>query len=116
VEPIRVNKADLLDVLRENRAAHRDIFLTAQEKYRERIIEELDRRLADAKAGKAIDVYIRLPVPEDHTDDYDRIISMLMMSLDDEILLTERDAMTYVQDEWGWNASFFANTTSYTVA
>lgn len=115
MNPIRVNKATLMEVLITNRDEHREIFEKAQERYRERFIEELDRRLQDARAGRQIDQYIALPVPEDHTEDYVRVIQMLELSLDDEIMLTEADARMYVQNQWSWAASFTANSTSYLV-
>ena len=41
--------------------------------------------------GCAIDQYMRLPEPEDHTDDYERILRMAQMSVDDVIELSADD-------------------------
>ena len=73
----QVDVADLLDVIRANRAEHRDLFLKAQEKYRERVIEELDKRLEEVRRGKPISLGFHLPEPVDYTDSYDEAIEML---------------------------------------
>jgi hypothetical protein len=48
---VKVHKAELLEKVKRNRDAHRDLFLKAQEGYRTAVIAELDRMLADAKAA-----------------------------------------------------------------
>ena len=45
--------------------------------------------------------------------DYERVLSMLSLSLDDEVKLGEADYRRYVLDEWEWQGSFATNTTSY---
>ncbi|ADG76169.1 hypothetical protein Cfla_3290 [Cellulomonas flavigena DSM 20109] len=68
------------------------MFLEAVEAYRARWIRELERRLHDVRRGRAIDQTFRLPEPEDHTDDYDRVLAMARMSVDDVIELTEHES------------------------
>jgi len=74
----------------------------AQEGYRKRVIQELNQALEDAKAGRQITTQIRLPAPEDHTADYDRVIRMLEMSVDDELEITSHEFDWYVMDNWQW--------------
>lgn len=111
---VKVNKNQLLAELDKNRVAHRDIFLAAQEKYAQRFVEELERRLKDAREGRGFDQFIGLPVPEDHTPDYDRAIKMMNMSVEMVIELTEQEFATYVMDDWAWKRAWHANTASYT--
>jgi hypothetical protein len=54
-----------------HRDAHRELFLKAQEGYRKLVIEELDRMLADAKAGLPIRRSVTTE-PSNHVKDYDR--------------------------------------------
>lgn len=110
---ITVNKAELIEKIKENRDRHREQFLVAQERYREKWIEILDKRLADARADKKIDQYIRLPEPEDHTRDYDTALAMLEWELGEEIELGHDDFQRYVENRWEWAHSFAANTQSY---
>ena len=116
MKSINVKRTDLLDILKKNRENHRDIFEKAQDIYREQAIQELDRMLSDAKANKKIRRFVMLPEPEDHTEDYDRAISMMEMSVDDIIELVETDHSQYVMDNWGWQKSFATNTSSYLAA
>jgi hypothetical protein len=110
---ITVNKNDLIERLRINREAHVVIFDKAQEVYREQMVAELDRALADAKAGRKIVRMFSLPVPEEHTDDFDTAIAMLEWDTGEEIEINLAEFKMYVENEWGWQRSFAGNTQSY---
>lgn len=113
METVTVRRDELLKVVKKNRDNHRAVFEKAQTAYRARMIQELDSMLADAKAGRKIRRAIAMPEPEDHTPDYDRIIRMLEMSVNDVLELSEYDFSRYAMDQWEWAASFAANTASY---
>lgn len=115
MQNITVSKLQLLETLRENREKHRDLFLKAQEKFRERVIEELDRRLADARAGRKIDIFFTLPEPVDYTGSFDQAISMVEWEQSQSITLSEKDFQRYVLNKWEWEHLFAANTASYVV-
>jgi hypothetical protein len=100
---VKVKREDLLAKERANRDAHRELFLKAQEGYRKLVIEELDKMLAEAKAGRRISRSINLAEPVDHTSDYDRVIMMLEMSVDDTIILAANEFDQYVRDYWTWS-------------
>lgn len=102
---VTVNRKVLLEKLKTNRAAHRDLFLKAQVGYREQVIKELDRMLADARTGGVIQRVVSLPEPHDHTDDYDNAIAMLEMSVDEQLEITAHEFNMYVMDKWGWKAA-----------
>ena len=72
-------------------------------------------RLAAARNGKRIEQYIRLPEPEDHTRDYDRVISMLEMDLTDTVELSESDYSQYVLDDWQWKRQCLGTNRAYSV-
>lgn len=113
MDQIKVDKAKLIKTLKRNRKKHREIFLRAQETYRQRMIEELDRALDEAKNGGKIIRAFSLPVPEDHTDEFDTVIQMMEWHEGNKIWLTEREVRVYIKNDWGWQASFAANTASY---
>ena len=71
---------------------------------------ELQQRIADLKRGLRIDQYIGLPEPQDHTADYDRVITMAEMSSDDTIQLSEDQFAMYVTDQWRWKQDFADST------
>lgn len=110
---VTVKKVELLGIMSENREEHRAIFLKAQEGYREDMIAELELRLKEARDGKVIRRMIALPEPSDHTSDYDRVIAMLTMSVDDEIELDDDQFECFVLDKWGWSAQAMHTNMSY---
>jgi len=114
MKKVTVDKDVLLATVIENRAKHRDIFLDAQKGYRKQMIKELDQMLSDAKDGRKIVRSVAIPEPEDHTKDYDRIIEMLRLSVDDEIELEVQDFDRYVMDRWEWSSSFAFSNMRYT--
>jgi hypothetical protein len=99
--------------VRANREAHRELFLKAQEGYRKLIIEELDRMLADAREGRPIQRSVTLTEPSNHIKDYDRVITMLEMSVDDTVTLGAEDFDRYVMDNWAWSTFAFHTNTAY---
>lgn len=87
--------------------------MKAQEGYREEVVAELDRMLSDARNGKPIKRAIALPEPIDHTRDYDRVIAMLEMSVDEDIELMSHEFDQYVLDNWQWKELAFLTNTQY---
>jgi len=59
--------------------------------------------LADTKVGRKIARSINLAEPTDHTSDYDPVIMMLKMSVDDTILLDAAEFDSFVRDLWAWS-------------
>jgi hypothetical protein len=113
MKAINVKKSELLDKLRANRESHSAQFEEAAQGYRERVIAELESRLALAKKGKLPTLVFNLPMPFDQTKAYDRAIGMLELSVDDVIELEEDDYKQYVLDEWAWSASASATNLMY---
>jgi hypothetical protein len=114
MKTVRVSKADLIATVTVNRDQHRETFIAAQEKFRERVIEQLDARLAEARQGKHVDLAIRLPEPVDYTDEYQRALDMLDWEIDDEVELDQQTFAQLVRNEWSWARMFASNTEAYT--
>lgn len=112
LDTVRVNKYDLLERVKKNRDEHRAIFEEALEGWKKRTIEVLEKRFQDALKGK-IDLAFNLPRPADHTDDYDTVIELLTMSLDEELELSQHDFACYALDKWAWQAQFLTTSASY---
>lgn len=112
-DTIKVDKAKLIETLRSNRDEHRSIFLKAQEAYRDQMIAELDRALVEARNNGPIRRAFTLPVPEDHTTDFDTVIKMLEWDEGKKVRLSQHEFETYVENRWGWRTSFAATTQSY---
>lgn len=111
---VRVSKGEVLAALFNNRESHRAKFEEAMEGYKEQAIRTLEKHINQIKANDPQRVILSLPLPEDHTEDYDRAIDMLQWSLDDEVVLNQREFRTYIQDDWGWKQEFESTYTMYT--
>jgi len=111
---VRVNREDLLEAVKANRENHRATFEEAMDGYKKRSIELLEDHIKRIKANAPERVMVSLPFPEDHTEDYDRVIAQLQWSLDDELYLTETEFDTYVRDNWGWSAIVASTNALYT--
>jgi hypothetical protein len=110
---VTVDRNEFLQRVQQNRDNHRAVFEEAVDGYRNRLLAELERRIRDLKRGRHIDQYIGLPEPEDHTDDYDRIIAMAQMSVTDTLELTDDEFAMFVMDQWRWKQSFTDSTHRY---
>lgn len=110
---VTVSVSTLIDAVSKNRTAHRQIFLEALEGFRKKQMETLEAHLEELKAGKLLRVITYLPVPEDHTKDYDRVLKMLDMHQSNSIDISQEDFAKYVMDDWMWKRSFLATNSSY---
>lgn len=106
---VEVKKSEVLERITKNRDQHRDVYEQAVEGYKKRAVEEIERQLADARRGD-IRHSIHLPIPEDHTEDYDRVIDMLGMEVNPTVTLSEQEFAWYVRDDWSWKAAFLSST------
>ena len=113
LDEIRIDKANLLAILKKNRDGHRKVLEKGLADYKAVVVKELEKRIKEVLAGKQIDQYLRLIQPEDHTNDYDRVIKSLTMSLDDDVQLTQDEFAQYVDDDWGWKKQFTETTAFY---
>jgi hypothetical protein len=115
---IKVNKADLIAKIIEERAKHKDIYDEAVIAYTEQFVANAKKFAEDAVAraatGKGFVQMQWLPVPEEHTDDFDRAIEMLQWEVEDEVTLDETDFTQLVQNKWHWARAFATSTMSYT--
>lgn len=111
-----INREVLVKILIENKNNHHDNFVKAVEKYKEKAVEVLKQNIENISSGKKLRIYFALPVPEEHTKDYDRAIRSLALDTRVEIKLSEQDARCYVDDQWGWTQNYLSNTSSYLVS
>jgi len=113
VNPIKVEKANLLETLKTNRDAHRAVVEEAWEGYKNESIRQLEAQLARAKKGDRKQIFVSLTMPQDHTDDYDRAIAMLELDVEPYVMLDEHDFTSYVQDDWGWKQQWTQTNSAY---
>jgi hypothetical protein len=113
IQHIEVKKADLVADLEKNRAGHRAQYEEAHAGYRKALLETVAKMYDDAKKGLDVQHFIHLDIPEDHTKDYDRVIGMMKMSIDDTVIITSSEYSQYVMDDWGWKEKFVGTANGY---
>jgi hypothetical protein len=122
MKEVRVNKNDLLKIVKENREKHIKEYKEAVEGYKEAALDQIEKGMARLRAqveglkkGQMIalaHITFDLQVPCNYQDDYDQIIQMLEMSVDESIVLSKQEHLQYVMDKWQWKGSF-ENTTMF---
>ena len=115
MKDITMKKSVLLDKLRGNQKAHKAIFDEAVEGYKEQALRLLEEHLKHIRTGKMIEVSVHLPVPENHTRDYDRVIAMMELDIAETVALSEADFAQYVLDDWKWKRQFLESSKAYSV-
>lgn len=108
-----VSKTSLIETLKKNKTEHTDAYQKAIIKYRDKALEWFTQNIEIVRNGGQIEHYLRIPVPEEHTEDFDRAIEGLEWHSGDEINLTESQFEQLVRNKWGWHNTFTANTSSY---
>lgn len=106
LDTVRVKKEEVVKKVQANRDEHRKIFEEAFDGWKAKYVEWLEVTLAQAREGKQLGSRFTLTRPEDHTRDYDQVLTMLAMSQDDELELSAHEFANYIMDEWGWQQSF----------
>jgi hypothetical protein len=112
---VTVKKDELLKAIRANRETHRDRFLKATTAYREVVIKTLDRTLVEVREGRPflVNQIISLAMPTEHTKEYDTILRMLEMSVNDELVVSQKQFKQFVLDDWDWKGDFERVSSSY---
>ena len=108
-----VKKDEALVILRKNREAHRGIFLEAVDGYKKQAVQMLEKHIDNIKKGKVARVSVSLPQPADYTKEYDRVIKMLEMSIDDTVELDDVAFGQYIMDDWNWKLQFLTSNSAY---
>ena len=110
---IKVDKKTLLDKLKLNRDNHVSEYDNAVEGYKQSVVDELTRWLEKARTGKKVITRIIFDEPACHEEDYDTVIQMLEMSVDDTVYVTMTEFKQYVEDKWGWKEAFSMTNAKY---
>lgn len=118
MDDVKITKEDLLEKLKANRETHRATFELAIGVYQDKMTELLESLIERAKDGKVIPqrALYELPMPEDHTNEYDVAIEMLEHDTRKKFILNRREFARYFMDQWEWTESFTTNTVSYAAA
>jgi hypothetical protein len=113
MKTVKLDKDKLLELVKKNRAGHFTAFEKAFAGYRQECIEVLELNLRGLRENKGHIVRFMENPPEDHTSDYDRLILMLEMSVDQIVELDARTFAQYAQDDWDWKEQWGISNSKY---
>ena len=114
MDKVIISKEKLLVKLSENRELHREQFEEALLGWKDRVLEELEESLDNARKGTKFNTQIMLPRPMDHTPEYDAVIDQVSWNELDQIELDLHSFNQFVRDDWGWKSDFLSNAVMYT--
>ncbi|MDP2728464.1 MAG: hypothetical protein Q8P59_13100 [Dehalococcoidia bacterium] len=108
--------SEIVEALKKNRAEHQEIVEEAQKGFEEKVILELKKALADAKAGRAFRTLLGLDMPRSYLREYDNAIDVLEATQRAgtvEIDLTADEYERFVRNRWDWMMGFATLNSKY---
>jgi hypothetical protein len=113
---IKMNRLQLLDIVRENKIKHVAEALEAVEDYKKLVLTITQSNLKLGKTAN-LEEFKKIKgvpsAPQSYENDYKRAIRMLELSVE-EIIEVEEDIFNQlVLDEWAWKRTFIASNTMY---
>lgn len=115
---IKMNRLQLLDIVRENKIKHVAEYLEAVEDYKKLVLEisQGNSKIAKTSDLEKFKKMKAIPTaPTSYESDYARAIRMLELSIEDTIEVEEDIFNQLVLDEWSWKRSFTASNATYKV-
>ena len=113
---VKLDKTELLDIVRKNAVKHNDEYNESVEDYKKLVLKLATDNLKLAKS-QTLESFSKIkslpPGPASYADSYNRAIRMLELSVDSVIELEEQIFNQLVLDEWSWKRVFTANATMY---
>lgn len=115
---VNVARSQLLEAIKKNREIHAAEYEVALVDFKTRLQEDLKAALEKVATKEPRDLSrfsVAVRFPQSHVQEYDDVIEMLEMSVDDTIELDSESFKAYIKNEWSWTNQFKAMTESYQV-
>ncbi len=113
MKDVRVNTEKLKERVAANREMHQKEFLSALEGWAKEVTRLMQADIAALDAGERRRLTSLDPMPDNHTGDYDRVLEMLEMSVDEIQTMDMPTFRQYVLDDWSWKGHWVASTSKY---
>ena len=113
---VKMNKVELLDIVRQNKIKHVKDFEESVNDYKALVYKISSDNLVLARTedlNKFKDIKSIPSAPKSYENDYARAIRMLELSVDDVIELEDDVFNQLVLDEWVWKQSFVTSSALY---
>lgn len=114
MQKVNVNREELLKVVTRNSLLHAKEYAVMIVEYKRELllaIDALKEKTLGTDANFTTD--IRLSEPQNNSGEYEKVISKLKMSIDENISLDDREYEQYVLDNWSWSGSFNMSKSAY---
>ena len=95
---ITVDKAKLIEKIKENKAKHIQEYEEAVIAYKKKADELLNKAALDLAAGK-MDIRINLVTPVNESAEYDKLVDMFTWEVEEKVVLSQGEFNEYVFDE-----------------
>ncbi len=110
---VKIDKAALIERVKENRDRHDREYQEAVGGYKSRLVFVLTRMLEAAKRKEDVDHTIDMEVPQDHSGEYEKALSIMEWEQNDTLHLSVTEFERYVLDAWPWKKHFTEVHASY---
>lgn len=120
---VKVRRKELLEKIKDNKEKHIKEYEEAVRGYKQAALNEIQKgmdklrkQVENLEGGEMIRlaaVSFSLPYPESHEKDYNQVIAMLEMSVDEELTIKSDEFACYVMDDWDWMPLFKDITSNY---
>lgn len=111
----KVDKTELLEIVRKNRKKHEKEYKKARKKWVTEATFALQEAATKAEEDGEITMFPlnELPKPEHYLNDFDQVIRRLELEVENEVELDDRQFNAWVLNHWDWSRAFVANTSLY---
>lgn len=113
---VNVNRKNLLEALKQNRAKHVVEYQDALIAFKTRLLSDLKaavKKVEVATVSELKDFEIEIDFPVSHDEEFGDIIEMLEQSTDEVINIDSESFKAYFRNEWAWSSGFQRSVSNY---
>lgn len=96
---INIKKIDVIHSIKQNKAKHQEEYKVAVEAFKQEAIDKIKSAQEALDKGNFESVNINLTRPEDKSEEYDKLILMFEMEVDETVILSQGEFNEYILDE-----------------
>ncbi len=109
---VKVQKSELITKIKENKKNHIEMYEKAVVAYRKVALKQLEEQTQRVKEGE-LDATLRLVTPENREKDYDKLLLMFEMEVEDVVELEQSEFNQYVHDEFDFAVRAMMSNRTY---
>lgn len=110
---VNVSRTDLIEAVKRGKELHLKAYAEAQSDYQVNVNVFLTEAVRRVSQGDFSMVKIPFDPPVLRTTEYDEVIEMMEVSVDETINLDAESYKAYYKNEWPWTRSFLESAALY---